>query len=224
MDIATEGPRHATRATTSLEDHGRAAAKARRRQNNSSAPTRSEVEAAVAVLIRWAGDDPARPGLADTPARVTRAFEDWFGGYDLAPDDILGTTFDEIGGYADPVELRDIAFFSWCEHHMAPIRGKAHIAYLPSQRVIGISKLARLVDAFARRLQIQERMTDQIGAAIQQVLQPAGVAVVVEARHDCMSSRGIRACGTGLVTKAMFGAYREDAALRGEFLASLQLR
>ena len=224
MDIATEGPQRATRATTPHQDIGCVAANARRRHDNNPAPTRTDVEAAVAVLIRWAGDDPTRPGLTDTPARVARAFEDWFGGYDLDPDDILGTTFDEIGGYADPVMLRDIAFFSWCEHHMAPIRGKAHIAYLPNQRVIGISKLARLVDAFARRLQIQERMTDQIAAAIGQVLQPAGVAVVVEAQHDCMSSRGIRACGTTLVTKAMSGAYRENAALRGEFLASLRMR
>ncbi len=224
MNITADHLQRPTRATTLPEDRDHAAAKAQPRRSDTPVPTRSETEAAVAALIRWAGDDPARPGLVDTPARVARAFEDWFGGYGLVPDNILGTTFDEIGGYADPVELRDIAFFSWCEHHMAPIRGKAHIAYLPDQRVVGISKLARLVDAFARRLQIQERMTDQIAAAIQRVLQPAGVAVVIEAQHDCMRSRGIRACGTSLMTKAMSGAYRENAALRGEFLASLQSR
>ncbi|WP_378940914.1 GTP cyclohydrolase I FolE [Mesorhizobium sp. ANAO-SY3R2] len=184
-------------------------------------PTRVEAEAAVRTLIRWAGDNPARPGLLDTPSRVARAYEEWFGGYDLDPVALLGRTFDEIGGYNHAVELRDIPFDSFCEHHMAAIRGKAHIAYMPVNRVVGISKLVRVVDACARRLQIQERLTDDIANAIDDALQPLGVAVVIEAEHGCMSTRGVHAHGTRMVTKRMSGVFDKDADLRREFLASI---
>lgn len=184
-------------------------------------PTRLEAEAAVRTLIRWAGDNPERPGLVDTPARVTRAYEEWFGGYDQDPVALLGRTFDEIGGYDQAVELRNIPFHSFCEHHMATIRGKAHIAYLPVGRVVGISKLARVVEACAGRLQIQERLTDDIACAIDAALRPHGVAVVIEAEHGCMTSRGVRAHGTRMVTKRMLGLFAGDADLRREFLASL---
>lgn len=184
-------------------------------------PTRLEAEAAVRTLIRWAGDNPARPGLLDTPARVARAYEEWFGGYDQNPVALLERTFDEIGGYNHAVELRDILFDSFCEHHMAAIRGKVHIAYMPVNRVVGISKLARVVDACARRLQIQERLTDDIAIAIEDALQPAGVAVIIEAEHGCMTSRGVHAHGTRMVTKRMLGVFETDADLRREFLSSL---
>ena len=184
-------------------------------------PTREEAEAAVATLIGWAGDDPQRPGLLDTPARVVRAYEEWFRGYAENPVELLERTFDEIGGYKEAVELHDIEFHSHCEHHMASIRGRAYIAYLPVGRVVGISKLARVVEACARRLQIQERMTDDIANAIEAALRPRGVAGVIEAEHACMSSRGINVHGTRLVTKRMLGAYKDDAGLRREFLASI---
>ena len=186
-------------------------------------PCRRDAERAVELLIRWAGDDPRRPGLAETPARVVRAYEEWFSGYAEDPGETLAVTFDEIGGYGEAVELRDIAFDSWCEHHMAPIRGHAHVAYVPAGKVVGISKLARTVGTFARRLQIQERLTDQIASAIHDALDPAGVAVVIEAEHGCMSSRGVRACGSRLVTRSMRGSYVENVDLRQEFLASLNL-
>lgn len=173
-------------------------------------PSRDVAEDAVRTLIRWAGDNPAREGLTQTPARVVRAFEEWFAGYWQQPEDILARTFGEVGGYDDAVLLRDIPLESTCEHHMAPIRGVAHIAYLPSRRVVGISKLARLVDAFARRLQIQERLTSEIADAIEGTLQPLGVAVVIEARHECMSSRGVRKHGSALVTRALRGVYRQN--------------
>lgn len=186
-------------------------------------PTRAEAEAAVRTLIRWAGDDPRRAGLRDTPARVARAYEEWFRGYGQDPILLLQRTFDEVGECGEPVALRDIPFHSFCEHHMAAIRGKAHVAYVPVDRVVGISKLARVVEACARRLQIQERLTEDIAGAIDAALRPRGVAVVVEAEHDCMTSRGVSVHGTRMVTKRMLGAFRDDAGLRREFLASLGL-
>lgn len=184
-------------------------------------PSRIEAEAAVRTLIRWAGDDPARPGLLDTPARVARAYEEWFGGYGQDPVALLARTFDEIGGYNQAVELHDIPFHSFCEHHMAAIRGKAHIAYMPLDRVVGISKLVRVVEACARRLQIQERLTDEIARAIDEGLRPGGVAVVIEAKHGCMSTRGVRVHGTRMVTKRLLGVFDTNAGLRREFLSSI---
>jgi GTP cyclohydrolase I len=186
-------------------------------------PTRLEAEAAVRMLIRWAGDDPRRAGLRDTPARVARAYEEWFRGYGQDPAALLTRTFDEIGDYDEAVELRDIPFHSFCEHHMAAIRGRAHIAYVPVDRVVGISKLARVVEACARRLQIQERLTDDIASAIDLALRPRGVAVVLDAEHACMTTRGVNAHGARMVTRRMLGSFREDAALRRDFLASLGL-
>ncbi|HEY9400111.1 MAG TPA: GTP cyclohydrolase I FolE [Luteimonas sp.] len=182
-------------------------------------PTRQEAEAAVRTLIRWAGDKPMREGLTDTPARVVRAYEEWFGGYDLDPEDILGRTFDRAG-YDDIVLLRDIPVRSVCEHHMAPIRGVAHVAYLPGERVVGISKLARLVDAYSRRLQIQERLTAEIADTLERVLQPRGVAVVVNATHECISSRGIGMQGVAMVTRRLLGQFDQEPA-RHEILALL---
>lgn len=186
-------------------------------------PSRAQAEEAVRTLIAWAGDDPAREGLTQTPARVARAYEEWFCGYTQEPAAILERTFGEVGGYQDVVVLRDISLESTCEHHMAPIRGVAHIAYLPSRRVVGISKLARLVDLYSRRLQIQERLTAEIADALDQALQPLGVAVVVEARHECMSSRGVRKHGSLLVTRAFRGVY-EEGGLRQDVLGLLQRR
>lgn len=185
-------------------------------------PTREEVEAAVRTLILWAGDDPRRAGLVDTPSRVARAFMEWFAGYGHDPVGIMSRTFDEIDGYTGAVLLEGVRFRSCCEHHLAPIHGTAHVAYIPSGRVVGISKIARVVDALARRLQIQERMTRQIAVAISQALEPKGVAVVVEATHDCMTSRGIRSLESTMVTKCFLGAYERDHHLRQEFLASLR--
>ena len=182
-------------------------------------PSRSEAEAAVRTLIRWAGDRPEREGLHDTPARVVRAYQEWFGGYARDPERILGRTFDRAG-YDDLVLLRDIPLQSVCEHHMAPIRGVAHVAYLPRERVVGISKLARLVDAYARRLQIQERLTADIADTLQRVLQPRGVAVVVRAAHACISTRGIGMHGVGMVTRRLLGDFEREP-LRGEILALL---
>jgi GTP cyclohydrolase I len=184
-------------------------------------PTRAEAEAAVRTLIRWAGDNPARPGLSETPQRIVRAYEEWFSGYDQDPALLLERTFDETGSYDQMVELHDIPFHSVCEHHMAAITGKAHIAYLPGHRVLGISKLARLVEACARRLQIQERLTSDIAFAIERALKPMGVAVLIEAEHGCMTSRGIRAHGTRMVTRRMLGAFEHDSGLRRDFLASI---
>jgi GTP cyclohydrolase IA len=182
-------------------------------------PTRLEAEEAVRTLMRWAGDDPSRAGLLETPDRVVRAFEEYFTGYGQDPADILRTTFDEIDGYDEIVLLKDIEFSSHCEHHMAPIVGRAHVAYLPQHRVVGISKLARLVEAYARRLQIQERMTVQIADAIQEVLVPRGVAVVLEATHHCMTTRGIHKPGTSMLTSRLTGVFREDPSTRREFFA-----
>jgi GTP cyclohydrolase I len=182
-------------------------------------PSRGEAEAAVRTLLRWAGDDPERAGLLDTPKRVARAFEEFFAGYRQDPVDILTTTFDEIDGYDEMVLLKDIEFSSHCEHHLAPIIGRAHVAYLPVRRVVGISKLARLVEAFARRLQIQERMTVQIADAIQEVLEPRGVAVVIEATHHCMTTRGVHKPGTAMLTSRLTGCFRDDPATRREYFA-----
>ncbi len=185
-------------------------------------PSREEAEEAVRTLLRWAGDDPAREGLAETPARVARAYEEYFRGYGVDPVSLLETTFEETDGYDEIVLLRDIRFESTCEHHMAPIIGHAHVAYLPHRRVVGISKLARVVDAYAKRLQIQEKMTAQIANTIAEVLQPRGVAVVVEAQHQCMTTRGVHKPGTVLVTSRMLGAFRDNPETRRELMAMLR--
>jgi GTP cyclohydrolase I len=182
-------------------------------------PTREETEDAVRILLRWAGDDPDREGLRGTPERVARAFEDFFSGYLVDPKDLLQRTFEEVEGYDEVVLLRDIRFESHCEHHMAPIIGKAHVAYLPQRRVVGISKLARVVEAYARRLQIQEKMTAQIANVIDEVLEPKGVAVVIEAAHQCMTTRGVHKPGVTMVTSRMLGAFRRDERTRRELLA-----
>ena len=182
-------------------------------------PSRSEAEEAVKTLIRWAGDDPGREGLKDTPSRVVSSYEEFFSGYDADPKQILQRTFEEVQGYDEIVLLRDIRFESHCEHHMAPIIGKAHVAYLPDSRVVGISKLARLVEAYSKRLQIQEKMTSQIAGAINEVLVPLGTAVVVEAAHQCMTTRGVKKSGVTMVTSRMLGAFRENGETRREFLS-----
>ena len=182
-------------------------------------PSREAAEEAVRTLIRWAGDDPEREGLVDTPSRVVRAYEEWFSGYDADPEEMLQRTFEEVEGYDEMVVLRDIRFESYCEHHLAPIIGKAHIAYLPKNRVVGISKLARLLEAYAKRLQIQEKMTAQIANLLDRVLQPRGVGVVIEAQHQCMTTRGVHKPGVALVTSRMLGAFRNDVETRREFLA-----
>lgn len=182
-------------------------------------PSREEAEAAVATLILWAGDDPQREGLGDTPARVVRSYEEFFAGYHKDPEEILRTTFEETDGYDEMVVLKDITFESHCEHHMVPIIGKAYVAYLPDKRVVGISKLVRVVEAYAKRLQIQEKMTAQIANAINDVLKPKGVAVVIEAEHQCMTTRGVEKPGVSMVTSTMLGAFRDDPSTRKEFLA-----
>lgn len=184
-------------------------------------PSQAEAEEAVRTLIRWAGDDPDREGLAGTPGRVARAYSDWFSGYRQDPTEHLARTFDEVGGYDEIVVLKGITFESHCEHHIAPIIGEVHVGYLPSRRVVGISKLARLVDAYARRLQIQERLTAEIADTLQAVLQPRGVAVVVEASHECMTTRGVHKRGVTMVTSRMLGAFRNNPATRQEFLAAI---
>jgi GTP cyclohydrolase IA len=183
-----------------------------------SKPSREEAEKAVHTLLRWAGDDPSREGLVDTPARVAKAFEDWFSGYAQDPEEYLTRTFEEIEGYDDMVILKDIRFESHCEHHLAPIIGRVHVGYLPTRRVVGISKLARVVEAYARRLQVQEKMNAQIANTIQKVLQPKGVAVVIEAAHQCMTTRGVHKTGVTMVTSSMLGAFRENSDTRREFL------
>jgi GTP cyclohydrolase IA len=192
-----------------------------RNGRNGGRPSRDEAEEAVRTLIRWAGDDPAREGLKNTPGRVVRAYEEYFSGYATDPADVLGRTFKETDGYDEMVVLRDIRFESHCEHHMAPIIGKVYVAYLPNRRVIGISKLARLVEIFAKRLQIQEKMTAQIANALNETLKPKGVAVVIEAAHQCMTTRGVHKPGVAMVTSHMLGAFREDPSTRREFLAMI---
>jgi GTP cyclohydrolase I len=184
-------------------------------------PTEEEARDAVRTLLRWAGDNPEREGLLDTPDRVVRAYRDWFGGYEQDPVDFLARTFEEVEGYDEMIVLRDITFESHCEHHMAPIIGHAHVGYLPTNKVVGISKLARVVDAFARRFQVQEKLTAQIATCIQEVLMPKGVGVVIEATHQCMSTRGVHKNGVSMVTSQMLGAFREDARTRVEFLTNV---
>ena len=191
---------------------------------HSARPSREQAEDAVRTLIRWAGDDPDREGLRATPARVARAYEEWFSGYRDHPRDYLKRTFEETGGYDEVVVLRDIRFESFCEHHMAPIIGRVHIGYLPRNRVVGISKLARLVDVYARRLQIQEKMTAEIATCIDEVLKPHGVAIVAEATHQCMTTRGIHKTGVTMVTSRMLGVFRDHAETRQEFLSAIGLR
>ncbi len=184
-------------------------------------PTREDAEAAVRTLLRWTGDDPDREGLIDTPARVVRAYEEFFAGYAIDPVEILARSFEETDGYDEMVVLRDIRLESHCEHHMVPIIGRAHVAYLPAGRVVGISKLARVVEIYAKRLQIQEKLTAQVANTINDVLEPKGVAVVVEAAHQCMTTRGIHKPGVTMVTSRMLGAFRDDPTTRREFLAMI---
>jgi GTP cyclohydrolase IA len=182
-------------------------------------PSRAEAEQAVRTLLRWAGDDPVREGLRETPARVVRAYEDWFSGYGEDPEEYLERTFEEVDGYDDMVVLKDIRFESHCEHHMAPIIGRVHVGYLPNNKVVGISKLARVVDTFARRFQVQEKMNAQIANCIQKVLEPKGVAVVIEAAHQCMTTRGVHKPGVTMVTSTMHGEFRKNPLTRREFLS-----
>ena len=181
-------------------------------------PSRKQAEEAIRTLLLWAGDDPRREGLVDTPKRVASAYEDWFKGYKQDPVAYLKRTFEEVEGYDEMIVLRDIEFESHCEHHMAPIIGKCHVGYLPRNKVVGISKLARVVEAFARRLQVQEKMTAQIANCIQDILNPKGVGVVIEAAHQCMTTRGIHKTDVSMVTSQMLGGFRTDARTRAEFL------
>ncbi len=185
---------------------------------NVERPSRNEAEKAVHTLLRWAGEDPSREGLADTPKRVALAYEDWFSGYGEDPVQYLERTFEEVDGYDEMIVLRDITFESHCEHHMAPIIGKAHVGYLPNDKVVGISKLARVVETFARRFQVQEKLTAQIANCIQDVLKPKGVGVVIDAVHQCMTTRGIHKSDVSMVTSQMLGTFRKDARTRDEFL------
>lgn len=184
-------------------------------------PSREEAEDAVRVLLRWAGEDPSREGLLDTPSRVIRSYEEFFEGYELNPEGLLKRTFSEVDDYDEIVLLRDIRFESHCEHHMVPIIGRAHVAYLPHKRVVGISKLARVVDAYARRFQIQERLTAQIANTINSILEPQGVAVIIEAGHQCMTTRGVHRPGVGMVTSKMLGVFRDNSDTRRELLSML---
>jgi GTP cyclohydrolase IA len=184
-------------------------------------PSRAEAEAAVRTLLRWTGDDPDREGLIDTPSRVVRAYEEFFAGYETDPVELLARSFEETDGYDEMVVLRDIRLESHCEHHVVPIIGRAHIAYLPAGRVVGISKLARVLEVYAKRLQIQEKLTAQVANCINDVLKPKGVAVVIEAAHQCMTTRGIHKPGVTMVTSRMLGAFRDDASTRREFLAMI---
>ena len=186
-------------------------------------PSRAEAEQAVDVLLRWAGDDPSREGLIDTPARVVRAYEEFFSGYADDPEDMLARTFEEVEGYDDMVMLRGIDLQSHCEHHMVPILGQAHIAYLPDRRVVGISKLARVLDSFGRRLQTQETMTAQVANAIQNALKPKGVAILVDAQHQCMTTRGVKKQGVSMVTTRFTGAFQTDSDLREQFYQHIKL-
>ena len=208
--LCASGPRGRLRVNIQIRDLS---------GQSSEMPSREEVEAAFRTIIRWTGENPDRPGLVETPARAARAFREYCSGYEKDPLAILNKTFDETAGYEEMVVLRGISFESHCEHHLAPIVGQAWVAYVPSGRVVGLSKLARVVDAYARRLQIQERMTSEIAAAVQEVLQPQGVGVVIKAMHHCLSSRGIHKVGAEMVTSCMLGCFRDNAATRQEFLA-----
>ncbi|MBB3276327.1 MULTISPECIES: GTP cyclohydrolase I FolE [Pseudoxanthomonas] len=184
--------------------------------------SQEQAEDAVRVLLEWAGEDPAREGLLDTPKRVAKAYRDWFSGYRMDPREYLARTFEEVAGYDEMIVLRDIEFESHCEHHMAPIIGKAHVGYLPNGKVVGISKLARVVDVYARRFQVQEKLTAQIAQCIQDVLQPRGVGVVIDGAHECMTTRGVHKRGVSMVTSKMLGEFREDARTRAEFLRFIE--
>jgi len=186
--------------------------------------TPAQAEEAVRTLLLWAGEDPSREGLLDTPKRVVKAYSDWFSGYAVDPREYLRRTFEEVEGYDELVVLRDIAFESYCEHHMAPIIGRAHVGYLPSDKVVGISKLARVVDGYARRFQVQEKLTAQIAACIDEVLKPRGVGVVIDAEHQCMTTRGVHKRGVSMVTSRMVGIFRSDARTRAEFLQFIDIR
>ncbi len=186
---------------------------------NEPRPSREEAECAIRTLLLWAGDNPDREGLRDTPARVVSAYEDWFSGYNQDPEEYLARTFEEVQGYDDMVVLKDIRFESHCEHHMAPIIGRVHVGYLPNNKIVGISKLARVVETFARRLQVQETMNAQIAHCIQNVLEPKGVAVVIEATHQCMTTRGVHKPGVSMVTSTMLGDFRTNPLTRREFLS-----
>ena len=216
MDKAVTKPPRASAASRARE--------AKKEAKKEGKPSRAEAETAIRTLIRWAGDDPDREGLRATPARVARAFEEWFAGYNDDPSEYLKRTFEETGGYDEVVVLRDIRFESHCEHHMAPIIGRVHIGYLPRSRVVGISKLARLVEVYARRLQIQEKMTAEIAACLDAVLKPHGVAVVTEATHQCMTTRGVHKPGVTMVTSRMLGVFRDHAETRQEFLSAIGMR
>jgi GTP cyclohydrolase I len=207
------------------EAHGivRTMTKTKRRAGKEPPVTRGAAEAAVRTLLRWAGDEPSREGLIDTPKRVVNAYKDWFSGYQADPGAYLRRTFEEVEGYDEMVVLRDISFESFCEHHMAPIIGRAHVGYLPTDRVVGISKLARVVDGFARRFQVQEKLTAQIAACINDVLKPRGVGVVIDAVHQCMTTRGVHKRGVSMVTSRMVGTFRADASTRAEFLRFIDI-
>ena len=191
--------------------------------DNNDKPTREQAEAAVRTLLSWAGEDPRREGLLDTPKRVVDAYGDWFSGYGEDPQEYLARTFEEVAGYDEMIVLRDIEFESHCEHHMAPIIGKAHVGYLPDGKVIGISKIARVVEAYARRFQVQEKMTAQIAHCIQTVLQPRGVGIVIVGAHECMTTRGVHKRGVSMITSKMVGSFREDARTRAEFLRFIEV-
>ncbi|MGZ5997848.1 MAG: GTP cyclohydrolase I FolE [Rhizomicrobium sp.] len=193
--------------------------KTRLRSAKPAKPTRQEAEAAIRTMLRWAGDDPNREGLLETPERVVKAFEEWFAGYGQDPEAYMRRTFEEVEGYDNMIVLKDIRLESHCEHHLAPIIGRVHVGYLPTRRVVGISKLARVVEAFARRLQVQEKMNAQIANTIQRVLEPRGVAVVIEATHQCMTTRGVHKTGVTMVTSTMLGDFRTNEITRGEFLS-----
>ena len=189
-----------------------------------AAVSQVQAEDAIKLLLRWAGDNPEREGLLDTPSRVAKAYKEWFGGYTMKPEEYLKRTFEEVEGYDEMVILRDIEFESHCEHHMAPIIGVAHVGYIPNGRVVGISKLARVVEAYAKRLQVQEKMTAQIAHCILDVLQPKGVGVVIVAKHECMTTRGVHKTGVSMVTSKLLGSFREDARTRAEFLQCVGMK
>ncbi len=191
-------------------------------EDQSDRPSQKEAEDAVRVLLRWAGDDPEREGLLDTPKRVAKAYRELFSGYDLAAEDVLGRTFEEVAGYDDMVLVKDIPFFSHCEHHMVPIIGKAHVAYLPNGRVLGLSKIARVVEIFGRRLQTQETMTAQIAKSIDETLNPRGVAVMIEAEHMCMAMRGIQKQGSTTLTTTFTGAFKTEPTEQVRFMTMIR--
>ena len=218
--MASHPKRRIARKTEHLIDRAKGARVTRKKET----VTRDAALAAVKTLLAWAGDDPGREGLLETPRRVVDAYSDWFSGYEIDPREYLSRTFEETGGYDEMVVLRDIEFESHCEHHMAPIIGRAHVGYLPTGKVVGISKLARVVEVFARRLQVQEKMTAEIARCINEVLLPEGVGVVIEAVHECMTTRGIHKRGVSMITSKMLGSFRSDARTRNEFLTFIDIR